>query len=443
MLFVLAALAGLLVVLSLYKRLASPRPHPELLRKLLHVGMGLVTLSFPWLFDSAWPIIVLVVLSIGLLLSLRLVEQLRESVGQVVGGVQRSSPGEVYFPLGMALLWGLYLYGEGDRPDRRLLCYIIPALLLALSDALAALVGVWYGQLRYETPDGTKTHEGSLAFFFCSFLCVHVPLLLMTDVGRAETLLIAILLALMMTLFEAIAWSGLDNLVLPVLAYALLQLYWDKSVGELLVRLAVMGGVSVAVFALSWMTPMRGSAVAGAALVGYICWALGDWHWLVPPLVLYAGYVSLSCRNPVDKDYPHTIHAVSCTALVGLVWLFLSVSQERPDWFYPFAVAFAANLGMVALAQMRYDYVAQPVVVSLGLSAVGAWLAILGPFALMGMGVGAACFGLPAVALAVVAFYFLQPDMENCPVDAPRWLRQTSCAAVASGLAALVPLLLG
>src|SRR5262249_55657175 len=122
MLFVLAALAGLLIVLSLYKRLSNPRPHPELLRKLVHVGMGLVTLSFPWLFDSAWPIVVLLVLSIGLLLSLRTVERLRESVGQVVGGVQRSSPGEVYFPLGMSILWGLYLYGEWDRPDRRLLC---------------------------------------------------------------------------------------------------------------------------------------------------------------------------------------------------------------------------------------------------------------------------------------------------------------------------------
>ena len=56
-LIVPAALGGLLGILSIYRRLA--RPHPELVRKLLHVGMGCVTLSFPWLFDSPTPVVIL------------------------------------------------------------------------------------------------------------------------------------------------------------------------------------------------------------------------------------------------------------------------------------------------------------------------------------------------------------------------------------------------
>ena len=47
---VLLALGVLLGGLTLCRRWAAP--HPELLRKLLHAGMGLVTLSFPWLFDD-------------------------------------------------------------------------------------------------------------------------------------------------------------------------------------------------------------------------------------------------------------------------------------------------------------------------------------------------------------------------------------------------------
>ena len=54
MAIVLAALGSLLASLRLYQKWASP--HAELLRKLLHVGMGLVSLSFPWLFDSSWPV---------------------------------------------------------------------------------------------------------------------------------------------------------------------------------------------------------------------------------------------------------------------------------------------------------------------------------------------------------------------------------------------------
>ena len=32
---------------------------PELLRKLLHVGMGGVSLTLPWLFDTPWPVLLL------------------------------------------------------------------------------------------------------------------------------------------------------------------------------------------------------------------------------------------------------------------------------------------------------------------------------------------------------------------------------------------------
>src|SRR5262245_59802435 len=35
------------------------RLHPELVRKLVHIGMGLATLSLPWLFASAWSVVVL------------------------------------------------------------------------------------------------------------------------------------------------------------------------------------------------------------------------------------------------------------------------------------------------------------------------------------------------------------------------------------------------
>jgi phytol kinase len=445
MALVLAALGGLLGALTAYRRAA--RPHPEVVRKLLHVGMGMVTASFPWLFDSAWPVASLAILAVSMLLCLRVVARFRNGIGQVVCGVQRSSLGEIYFPLGITLLWGFYLWGAQEPQELRLLGYIIPVLLLTLSDALAALVGVSYGQLRYDTPDGSKSHEGSLAFFLCSFLCVHIPLLLMTSLGRHEVLLISVLLALMMTLFEAIAWSGLDNLVLPPLAHVLLLLYWDLTAAELVMRLAVMGLLSLGVYALSWLTPMRGSAVAGAALVGYVCWALGDWRWLLPPLMLYLGYVWLSHRNPVDPSCPHTVHAVAASASVGLAWLFLSLSFRRPDWLFPFAVAFAVNLAIVALAQVRHDRPAQPLVLALVLCASGAWLAVLAPYAMTCLGSGRACrealVALPAVAGATGLFLALQPRLECCPVDGPRWLRQCACAAAASGAAALALPLLG
>jgi phytol kinase len=445
MALVLLTLGGLLGGLTLYRRLGAP--HPELLRKLLHVGMGLTTLAFPFLFDEAWPVLVLGALSVLLLLLTRFISGLKANVGQVVGGVSRFSLGEIYFPIAVAILWLLYLYGEpaGASEDsspshpRHLLLYLVPLLLLAISDALAALVGVSYGGHKYATSEGTKSHEGSIAFFLSAFLCVHIPLLLIGDRGRPETLLIALLLALVATMFEAIAWAGLDNLVLPLVSHLLLLLYWDLSVHALVMRLVVTAGLFVVAIIVSRWTALRGSAILGAVLVGYICWALGDWPWLVPPAVLFAGYVLLSCRNATNKDTTHNVHGVICVASAGLAWLFLSKIVDRPQWIYPFTVAFAAHLGMIALAQLRFQWPAMAVLAAVAAAVAFGWFALLAPYVAIEKGTAqafaAAALALPPVALAVAAFALLQPYLTACPLDTPRWLRQGFCAAAASVLA--------
>src|ERR1019366_700109 len=120
---VLAALGSLLGGLRLYQRWRSPQP--ELLRKILHVGMGLVAISFPWLFDASWPVLVLGALSLAGMLALRTVKALSASVGTVVSGVGRDSLGEIYFPLAIAIQWHIYLFANA-LPEYRVLLYCIP-----------------------------------------------------------------------------------------------------------------------------------------------------------------------------------------------------------------------------------------------------------------------------------------------------------------------------
>src|SRR5262245_23445114 len=164
---ILITLVGLLTGLRWVKRIYSP--HPELLRKLLHIGMGLTTLTFPWLFDRLWPVLLLAGITIPGMWLLRHSRQLKAHLGGVVDAVDRhESMGEVYFPLGIA---GLYILSGGDP-----LLFSIPILLLALADALAALIGIRYGQLHYTTAEGHKSIEGSLAFFVTAFFSVHLPL---------------------------------------------------------------------------------------------------------------------------------------------------------------------------------------------------------------------------------------------------------------------------
>lgn len=226
----LAALVVLMGMLSLYGR---RRPlDPELSRKLFHAGGGLVALAFPLLFADAWPVLALAALTGTGLHALKRVRALRDGPGAVLYAVGRSSHGELYFPLSVALL---FLLARGDA-----LSYEVPLLILTLADPVAALVGAGYGRVRYPTVDGRghKSVEGSLAFFVAALLGAQA-LLMCAGAGGLASLLVATGVALAATLAEALAWRGLDNLSVPLAAYLALELLPAAGASGLVALLAL------------------------------------------------------------------------------------------------------------------------------------------------------------------------------------------------------------
>lgn len=321
------------------------RLHPETSRKAVHISMGLVTLSFPWLFRETWPVLLLAVLAVAALAGTRLIAPLRKSFGAVLNGVERHSLGEVYFPLAVA---ALFLLSAGNR-----LLYVIPLLTLTLADAVAALVGVRYGQHRFCTSEGTKSAEGSLAFFIVAFLSAHLPLLLLSDAGRAESLLIALVLGILVMLFEAVSVGGLDNLFIPLGCYALLRRYLTLAADELLFRLGAILLLALLVFAWRRRTTLKESGLLAAALVGYMNWSLGGWQWLTVSLVLFLTYTLLWPRSE-DNEYPvHTVRVVAATAAPGMFWLVTTV-HSGISFFAPFTIAYAAHSVMIGVTQLGY-----------------------------------------------------------------------------------------
>ncbi len=341
--------------------------HPETSRKAVHIAMGLVTLSFPWLFTAAWPVLLLAALAVAALTGTRLIAPLRERFGAVLHGVERHSLGEVYFPLAVA---ALYLLSEGNH-----LLYAIPLLTLTLADAVAALVGVRYGQHRFCTSEGTKSAEGSLAFFMVAFLSAHVPLLLLSDTGRAESLLIALVLRILVMMFEAVSVGGVDNLFIPLGCYALLRRYQTLEADDLLFRLGAIILLAVLVFAWRRRTTLKESGLLAAALVGYMNWALGGWQWLAVSLVLFLTYTLLWPRSE-DSDHPvHTVRAIASVAAPGMVWLLAMLQNNTTGGFYePFVLSYAAHSVMVGMTQIGYARPGMTSRLRLTHAAVRSWL---------------------------------------------------------------------
>jgi phytol kinase len=435
---VLGVLVALMGGLSVLK--AKLNLHAEITRKLVHVLMGCVTLSFPWLFTTPWPVVCIGLFSVGLIAATKLLPAMRQSMGGALGDVDRSSWGEIYFPIAVMTL---FILSGGDK-----LLYGIPVLILTLADATSALIGVQYGQAKYRTSDGSKSVEGSLAFFTVAFLSTQLPLLLMSNTGRLESVLIALVIGLLVMILEAVGTVGLDNLLIPFGAYIFLKIYLTFPPSELLLRVVVLLLLMMGAFIWRRRTDLNGSAILLSTLVAYVFWALGGWLWVLPPLIVFASHTlqKASPPNLADADRVYGSRAVLCTAGAGLLWLFVAKVLANPQLAFVSSVAFALHLAIIgytrqwlithpegarSAASMRL--LIQPVLWGWGLVMwPWLWATYQQPLALT-----QALVSLAVVALSTGVFALTQHQLDQFPTKMSRWVYRGVLVGVTSALGLL------
>jgi phytol kinase len=411
----LASFLLLFAALQVYARLGAPRP--ETTRKLLHTGSGALTLAFPFLFRELWPVLLLTGASALLIGSVKFVRPLRALLGRVTNRVDRTTMGELYFPASVALLFWLTL---GEHP----LLFVIPVLMLTLADATGALVGERYGFTPYT---GTsKSVEGSIAFVVVAFFCVHVPLLLWSEVGRTETLLIASTLALLVMLLEGSAWRGLDNLFIPIGGYFLLRVYVTLDAGALLARLVVTLVLVALIMIMRRRSTLGDDSLVAAA---FLCYA-----WLSPP-------------TPDNSRRMHDVHAVLWVWAAAVAWLMLARSGGRDDLLFPYTIVFAANLAMFGISRLATQFPDRPLGPLFWRAVLASWAIVMVPFvAVAGVTAGnltAAAGAVAAIALGAATFVRSQPEIRDTPMTTRRWLCQAGAASLASVAAWLLARLPG
>src|SRR5216684_1572830 len=422
---VLACAVAMLFLLRLYRKWTGA--DGEWVRKLAHIGTGLLSIGLPWIFSNRVPVFIICGASITLLLAMRYVPLIRGHLSGVLDDVARGSWGEMYFPLSVALL---YQFAHGGK-----LLYAVPLVVLTLADTVAALTGAEYGRHGYTATGATKSMEGSIAFFCVAFFSVNVALVVFSDAGRIETLLISLDIALIVMLLEAIAWRGLDNIFIPLGVFILLRLYMAMSLGQLWNRFRV--GVALVMFVTAYArkTTLQGSALLASALVLYISWALGGWQWLVPPSIMLLAYSFFFPGKITESDRTHNVYAVLSIASAGLMWLFLFRIWQQPGLLFPYTLAFAIHLGIIAwnLLYPRYSSVRLVMVACVLVS----WALMFVPYVLIEgrsrMSLLQAGIALPVCAVAFAAFYLAEPRQEGIyPATGARWWRQAAIALLST-----------
>jgi phytol kinase len=423
---IVVLLLGMLVTLRAVGR--RRRWQPETLRKVAHIGLGLASLSYPFLFAQRWPVLLLGALAMGTLAAMRWLPVVHEYMGGVVHGVQRTTGGELYFPIAATVLFLV--------ADDNAILYLIPILTLTVADAVAALIGVNYGRRHFGDTDARKSVEGSIAFFVVAFLAAHVPLLLLTNIGRAESLLIGLTMGILLMLLEAISWQGLDNLFIPLGGFLLLRAFMTLDAAALGARLSVTVVLLALVLFARRSQALGENALLAGVLVGFVAWSAGGMSWLVPPLVLFVLYNVVFPRSEQLREHPHRLLSIFGVTAGGLMWLLLTNVTGRAEFYYPYTLTFAASLCSRGINWYR-DYrpkarTTEVVLASAGVSVPLFFLPFLVISGYQRVATLAALLAIVPLVIGAGLQVVLVPHVRHRPSEAYPWLTQLSISIAVS-----------
>lgn len=182
---------------------------PEVSRKLIHMGTGVIVAFTPYLLE--WHEIQ--ILSIAFLAVIFISSQFK--IFRSIHSVNRFTKGEVLYAVGI----GICAFLEPAN-----WVFVAAILHLAIADALAAVVGIkWGKRTSYMILSHGKSMLGSLVFFYISMGIMFSAFLFVSPANLPDTYLLLVVAPAILTVVENISWYGLDNVTIPVMVIVLLS----------------------------------------------------------------------------------------------------------------------------------------------------------------------------------------------------------------------------
>ncbi len=186
-------------------------------RKLAHSSASLLSLSFPMVYDGYGYVLVM-----GVLFFLILLIAQRRKLLQSINDVSRHTYGGILLPVAIC---GAFIISVWQN-DTKL--FIIPILIMGISDSLAGLAGMSLGlkmkRITLFRKEFNKTYLGSGVFLISTFAISVVVLHQYLGNYSLATILTATALAVGTAVAEALSSKGLDNLSVPLAAILILMI---------------------------------------------------------------------------------------------------------------------------------------------------------------------------------------------------------------------------
>jgi phytol kinase len=190
------------------------RFNAEWTRKLAHISGTLPCLSFPYLFQSHW-----YVLFIAFIFFIVLFFSYKTGKYKSIHSVNRKTTGSFVLPISVYLLFLNYHW------TMNLKLFILPLLIIAISDPLAGLAGNF---VKYKNSEIVihgfnfrKTYIGSTLFFISTLILTIVVLICFGHSG-SNILIFGIIYSFLITIVELISRRGFDNISVPLVSVLML-----------------------------------------------------------------------------------------------------------------------------------------------------------------------------------------------------------------------------
>ena len=189
----------LLVVSKIFEK-----KNKELSRKFIHIFLAGYWLIAMFFFDNViWASIVpasFVVINI-LSYKYNLIKSMERE--------EQDGFGTIYYAIAIFIM-SVTTFGVLNNP----LIGLAGMFVMAFGDGLAAVFGKTFGKKKYEIGDTTKTYLGSFTMLVVTFGIIFAVL---SYCNSTLVIFKSLIIAIIMTVFEAVSVKGTDNITVPVI----------------------------------------------------------------------------------------------------------------------------------------------------------------------------------------------------------------------------------
>ncbi len=276
--------------------------------------------------------------------------KLKDSIGTVLYGVERESLGEIFFVISVFIIFYL---SKGNK-----ILYSIPILVLTFADSTAALIGRNYGKNNIaKLNEDAKSIEGSFMFFMVAFMITLVPLLLFTEVGREETLIISTIIGFNIALIEMISHKGNDNILIPLTTYALLVTHINLEITALRINLIILALIFIIITIANRVKSWSKIALVEALVIGYLTVTLYGIYALIPPVILFLTCMRFPKVREEEKNKLYDARIIETNVVIGIAISGIAkITGLKSELFMLYALAYSMHLSINTFIRLKYYF---------------------------------------------------------------------------------------